>query len=274
MSSARVTILTGASRGIGVAIARELARDGGVLVLTARDLAGLELTAEAVRAAGAKAHVVVGDVTLPEDRERLLQEARSLGDIEVLVNNAGLEIAIALVDQTPDDIQRQLAVNLTAPILLAREVLPEMVSRGRGAVVMISSMSGKSPTPWNSIYTATKFGLNGFTASTRIELHGTGVNIGVVCPSFVAGAGMWADTGVKAPRMMREVPLERVAQGVRAVINGAGEVLVTPSPVRPLLAIAQLLPGMDRPVLERMGVLRVLRERAQTIQRRRLEGKH
>lgn len=272
MGSARVSILTGASRGIGVALARELARDGGVVVLTARDAGGLEATAEAVRAAGATAHVVVGDVTRADDRERLLREARALGPIEVLVNNAGLEIAIAVVDQSDEDITRQLDVNLTAPILLARAVLPEMVSRGRGAVVMISSMSGKSPTPWNSIYTATKYGLNGFAASVRIELHGTGVNIGAVCPSFVAGAGMWADTGVKAPRSMREVPLEQVAAGVRAVIDGAGEVLVTPGPIRPLLAIAELFPNMSRPVMERMGVLRVLRERAATIQRKRIGG--
>src|SRR5687768_11969632 len=178
----RVAILTGASRGLGVAIARRMATEGARLVLAARDPEGLAKVAAAVGAA----KVVVCDVTIPADRERLVNEARDVGAIEILVNNAGLEVPISVLDQRPEDVDQQVAVNLLAPIHLTKLVLPDLIARGGGAVVMVSSMSGKSPTPFNAIYTATKHGLNGFTASLRIELAGTGVHAGVVCPSFIA----------------------------------------------------------------------------------------
>lgn len=254
----RVAILTGASRGIGVAIARRLASEGARLVLAARDPEGLAKVAAAVGAA----RTVVCDVTVAADRERLVNEARDVGTIELLVNNAGLEIPVSVLDQRPEDVERQIAVNLLAPIHLTKLVLPDLVARGAGVVVMVSSMSGKSPTPYNAIYTATKHGLNGFTSSLRLELAGTGVHAGVVCPSFVADAGMWADSGVKAPFLMREVPMERVVDGVLKVVRGASEVLVTPSPVRPFLALAQLFPSLDGTMLRGLGVLDVLRKRA------------
>lgn len=268
----KVVVLTGASRGIGVAIATALAREGAHLVLAARDREGLEGVAAEVRRAGGAATVVPCDVTRAEDRERLVAAAEAIGPVEVLVNNAGIEIAMSVVDQSVDDVDRTVAVNLLAPIHLTKLVLPGMIGRGSGVIVTVSSMSGKSPTPYNAIYTATKYGVNGFTASLRIELHGTGVHAGVVCPSFVADAGMWHDTGVKAPAMMREVPLERVVAAVRRVIDGASEVLVTPTPVRPLLAIGQLFPNLDAVMLRRLGVLDVLRDRARATADRRDQG--
>ena len=89
-------------------------------------------------------------------------------------------------------------------------------------------MSGKSPTPYNAIYSATKYALNGFVASLALELEGSGVHVGTVCPSFVADAGMWADSGVQAPTLMKEVPLNQVLKAVKAVLSGSTtEVLVT-----------------------------------------------
>jgi short-subunit dehydrogenase len=254
----RVVVLTGASRGIGAALARRLAIEGARLVLAARDAEGLQRVAEGVGAA----RIVACDVSLAADRERLVREAREVGPIDVLVNNAGIEVPGAVVDKRPEDFDREVAVNLLAPIHLTRAVLPDMIARRTGAIAMVSSMAGKSPTPYNAIYTATKHGLNGFTASLRIELLGTGVHAGVACPSFVADAGMWADAGLKAPRLLREVPIERVIDGVLRVIRGEAEVIVTPTPVRPMLALAQLFPSLDGVMLERLGVLRVMRERA------------
>lgn len=255
-------ILTGASRGIGAAIAQALGRRGAHVVLAARG--DLEATAEAVRAAGGEATTVPCDVTLAEDRARLLEIALAGGPVTGLINNAGVEVPLAVIDQDEEQIQRQLAVNLTAPILLTRALLPHLVAAKRGSVVMISSMSGRSPTPWNAIYTATKFGLNGFTASLRIELEGSGVKAGVVCPSFVADEGMWAKTGVKAPALVQEVPLDAVVRATLAVLDGAPEVLVTSPLARPLLALTQLFPSLDRRVLGWMGVIDVLQARART----------
>jgi short-subunit dehydrogenase len=257
----RTVVLTGASRGIGVAIARDLASAGCDLVLVARD--GKRL-ADVASALPGRVRIVSADVSTEAGRAAVL----AVGDIDVLVNNAGIEIAVALHDQTPEEIEAQFAVNLVAPTLLTRAVLPGMIARKRGAVVMVSSMSGKSPTPYNSVYAATKHGLVGLVSSIRLELHGSGVTAGVVCPSFVADAGMWADTGLRAPGGMREVPLAQVVAGVRKAIDGAGEVLVTPGPIRPLLALAALAPGLSGPVLRMMGVVDTLRARAVVAARR------
>lgn len=274
MPSSPLRVLTGASRGLGRAIALDLARDGGHLLLTARDRAGLETTAAAVRAAGAEATVVVADLSTEAGRAAIVAAAEAAGPVDALVNNAGIEITVSVLDHTPDDIEREVAVNLVAPLLLTRAMLPGMVARGRGAVVMVSSMSGKSATPYNAVYAATKHGLVGFTSSLRIELDGTGVHAGVVCPSFVRGEGMWADTGLAAPAGLREVEPARVCAAVRAVLGGSAEVLVTPTPVRPLLALAQLFPALDARVLRWMGVLDVLEARARVaLERRGVTGR-
>lgn len=262
----RRVVLTGASRGIGVAIAEALAAEGAHLVLSARDEVGLRATAARVVGAGGMATVVAGDIASPAGRDTLLQAA---GEVDVLVNNAGVEVPVAIHDQAEADVELQVAVNLLAPMLLTRAVLPGMIARGRGAVVAVSSMSGKSPTPWNAVYAATKHGLNGFMASVGLELAGSGVHAAVVCPSFVGGVGMWADWGVAAPRRLREVPVARVVDGVRRAIDGEPEVLVTPGPIRPLLAIGQLVPGLGASVLRRLGVLAVFRARARAVAARR-----
>lgn len=262
----RRVLLTGASRGIGVALAQGLAADGAELVLVARNRVGLEQTALQVRAAGGTAEILPADLTSPADRERVVAEA---GAVDILVNNAGVEVPLAFLKQTPNDVRTQIEVNLIAPIELTGAFLPLMIERGSGAVVMISSMSGKSPTPYNGIYSATKFGINGFAQTIRIELEGTGVHIGTVCPSFVASAGMWADWGVKAPGLLREVPLQAVVAATRKVISGAPEVLVTPGPMRPLLALSQLFPRLDGAVLRAMGVTAALRDRARAVAERR-----
>lgn len=255
-------LVTGASRGLGRVIAEGLAREGMALILVARDASQLEETRAACEAAGAQARALPCDLGQEASRRALVEAA---GPIDVLVNNAGVEVPVALLDQRDEDVDRQVTTNLLAPIDLTRRFLPGLKGRPRAAIVNVSSMSGKSPTPFNAIYAATKFGLNGFTASLRIELEGTSVTTGVVCPSFVGGTGMWADTGLKAPLLMKEVPPQRLVSAVLRVMNGAHEVLVTPSPVRPLLALGTLFPGLDGPVLKWMGVRSTLEARARRL---------
>ena len=270
----RVIVVTGASRGIGRVIAVDLARDGGRMVLAARDTAGLEATAALIEAAGTTATIVACDVSIAADRARLAATAYAQGEVDILVNNAGIEICLPVIDQTDEEVERQVEVNLLGPIQLTRAFVPHMIANGRGAVVMISSVSGKAPTPYNAIYAATKYGINGFTASLRIELEGTGVTAGVVCPGFVKGTGMWSDLQLKTPALIPEVDPALVARAVRRVAGGAAEVIVTRAPMRPLFALAQLFPSWPGASMRRMGILEVLQARAAVVARRRKSGAH
>lgn len=255
----KTIVLTGASRGLGVHIAKSLATPGVRLVLAARSQEGLETTASLVRERGAEAVVVPCDVSNPQDIARLVELA---GPVDTLIHNAGIEQVCHAHEQDPDQAELQVRVNLIGPIRLTRAIVPGMVDRGAGTVVMVSSMAGKSPTPFNAVYAATKHGLNGYAASLRVELLGTGVHIGTVCPGFVADTGMWANGGHTAPALFSEVSPKRVVKAVNAVIRGKVEVLVTPGPIRPMLALAQFFPRIDGFVLKNIGVLRTMRERA------------
>lgn len=252
-------LLTGASRGIGAVLAPALAAEGVNLVLAARDAEKLERVRAQCASFNVDVRVIAADVSVAADRERLVRDA---GRVDVLINNAGVQMTRAVAEQTGRDIESQLVTNLIAPIELTRMVLPGMLERRRGTIVNISSMSGKAATPYNAIYAATKHGLNGFTVSLRYELDGSGVHAGVVCPGFVASTGMWADTGQRAPAFMREVTPERVVRAVFDVLNGAGEVLVTPRPMRPVLALRELFPSIEGAILRRTGILDALRGRA------------
>lgn len=260
-------IVTGASRGIGPYIARALAAEGVNVALAARSAEQLEGTRAACESYGVRAIVVPTDVTSPDDLRVLNETAeRELGPVDILVNNAGIEVTKSVEHVAQDEVDAILRTNLDAPIRMTKLVLPGMLERRRGSIVNLSSMAGKAATPYNAIYSATKHGLNGFTSSLYAELDGTGVHAGVVCPAFVGAAGMWADTGKTAPRMMREVSPENVAKAVLKVIRGAPEALVTPGPIRPLLALQELAPSIRKPVLKRLGILKAFRDRAEEMQ--------
>jgi len=253
-------ILTGASRGIGTYIARTLASRGVNLALAARSADKLEETRRACETFGVKVVCVPTDVSDRFDLQRLYDTAvRELGPVDIVINNAGIEQIGTLASYTFDEIDAIIRTNLNAPIWLSKIAVTDMVARRRGAIVHISSMAGKGPAPFNAIYSATKHGLQGFTASMNLELDGTGVTMSTVNPGFVASAGMWADRGGKAPRWMREVSPQKVADAVLKAIEGHPEVLVTPGPIRPLLALNELFPRMGKSVVKRMGIVQAMR---------------
>jgi short-subunit dehydrogenase len=220
----RTALLTGATGGLGRAIARRLAADGATLVLSGRREADLLELAESLP--GEDHRVVVADLAEDGAAERLAEAAAG---VDILVANAGLPGAGWLAEFSADEVKRALRVNLEAPMLLARALFPEMLERGAGALVFVSSLSGKSATPRTSIYNATKFGLRGFALGLRTDLGPRGIGVSLVSPGFVREAGMFADAGAKTPPMMGTTTPDAVADAVqRAIVENKVEIAVAP----------------------------------------------
>ncbi len=135
--------------------------------------------------------VVVADLSREGEPERLANEA---GDVDVLISNAGIPATGRLATFTIEEIDRALAVNLRAGIVLAARLLPGMLARKSGHMVFMSSIAGKLPSGGETMYNATKFAIRGFGLALREELWGTGVGVSVIAPTFVSEAGMWAVT--------------------------------------------------------------------------------
>lgn len=229
-------LLTGAAGGLGRAMAHRLADAGGMLTLSGRDGGKLEELAAGLPGTGHLTCVV--DLGSPGGAEQLVREA---GFVDCLVANAALPATGRLDDLDTAQVARMLRVNLEAPIHLTQALLPAMIDRGEGKVVLIGSLSGKAGSPRSSVYNATKFGLRGFAFGLRTDLVGTGVGVTVVAPGFVRDAGMFADTGVEAPRVMGTTTPERVAEAVIEAIHGdRAEITVAP-PLQRLLAHIGLL---------------------------------
>lgn len=220
VSGARV-LLTGATGGIGDALASAFAEAGASLVLTGRRQA--ELDAVAARTGGT---AVVADLSDRAGVERLLAE---VGTVDVLVANAALPAAGLLTDFTPEEVDRALEVNLRAPIAMAHALVPGMVERGSGALVFVSSLAGLIAAGHSSLYNATKFGLRGFALALRQDLHGTGVGVSVVLPGFISDAGMFADSGAEVPTGLgTRTPAQVARATLSAVHRDRGEVVVAP----------------------------------------------
>ena len=237
LKGARV-LLTGATGGIGIAVAKALHERGAELVVTGRKADALaELEADY----GATA--IAADLARPDEVERLLAEA---GDVDVLVVNHAVPASGYVLDLTPKDIERAVMVNLLAPILLAREAAEPMKARGSGQIVLVGSLSSKAASSGSALYNATKFGLRGFALAFRQDLHDTGVGVSLVMPGFVSDAGMFADTGLDTPAGVGTVTPEQVAQGVlKAVDQDRAEVTVAPLSLRAGTTLSHLAPELS-----------------------------
>jgi short-subunit dehydrogenase len=243
----RSALVTGATGGIGAAIARALAARGvSPLLLSGRRTEVLEPLASEL---GARA--VQCDLSDPAAVDRLADEAES---VDLLVANAALPASGRLTSFTQDEIDRALAVNLRAPIALARRLVEPMIARGSGHLVFVSSLSGKAASPGGSVYSATKFGLRGFALGLRQDLRPHGVGVSVVAPGFVRDAGMFHDSGAKLPPFVSTISPEQVADGVvRAIERNRAEVEVAPLSLRAGAAAGGLLPELVANVQRRLG---------------------
>ena len=170
--------------------------------------------------------MAVADLAEPGAALALLVGA---GEIDVLVANAGLPGAGKLEDFTSEAVQRALRVNLEGPMLMAHALLPRMIERGSGHLVMVASLSGVAPTARQSVYNATKFGLRGFALGLREDLRSTGVGVSLVSPGFIRDAGMFADSKASTPTGMGTAsPQEVGAAVVAAITKNRGEITVAP----------------------------------------------
>lgn len=239
-------LLTGATGGIGHAIARELHGRGARLTLTGRRVEVLEgLAAEL----GARA--LAGDLADRAEVDRLLGEA---GEVDILVANAGLSGAGLLEDFGSEEIDRVLDVNLRAPIALARALAPAMAGRGGGHLLFVSSLSGKAASTQTALYNATKFGLRGFALGLRPDLREQNVGVSVVCPGFIRDAGMFADSGAKLPPGVGTRSPQDVARAVaEAIERNRAEVDVAPLPLRVGTIFASVAPGIAATVTRKTG---------------------
>jgi short-subunit dehydrogenase len=218
----KTALVTGASGGLGIAIARALHASGATVKLTARRA---ELMEELAGELGERAEVLPADLSSADDVRRLADEA---GTVDVLVANAGIPGTGRLTEYSPEQIDRVLDVNLGSVVHLTHALLPGMLERGSGHLIYVSSLSGKVSSPRSSLYNATKFGMRGFAHAIHEDLRGTGVGCSVILPGFIDEAGMWADGGLKTPPGSGGKKPEDVADAVlKALAKNPYEIVVS-----------------------------------------------
>lgn len=238
--SGKTVLLTGATGGLGRAIATGLAERGASLILSARQ--GEELDRLAEQLPGSGHRTVACDLAADPSGVDLLEAGAGA---DILVANAGLPGSGRLEALSPADIGRAIDVNLASPILVARELIPRMQERGGGHLVFVSSLSGKNANPRASIYNATKFGLRGFALSLRQDLRGSDVGVSLVLPGFIRDAGMFADAGISLPPGSGTGSPEQVADGVASAIeDDRAEVVIAPPQQRVMIGLGHAFPRL------------------------------
>ena len=238
--SGKRVLLTGASGGLGARLAHALADAGASVTVSGRDRAKLEGLAGDLGGDGHQVAVV--DLGRPGGAEQLVRE---VGTVDCLVANAALPATGRITDLSGDEVAKMLRVNLEAPIHLTQAFLPGMIERGQGKVVLMGSLAGKAGSPRSSVYNATKFGLRGFAFGLRADLVGTGVGVTVVAPGFVRDVGMFAETGLEAPRVLGTTTPERVVAAVlEAIDRDRAEIGVAPASARAMAHIGLVSPGL------------------------------
>ena len=254
----KTAILTGANGGLGVFIADALAQAGVNLFLVGFINPGLEEVAARAASHGVRTGFLAADLREPVERERVVASARKqLGPVDLLINNAGVEYSTPFDELAETQLEEVIAVNLRAPLLLTRLVLPEMLRRRSGHIVNMSSLAGKSGPAFQEPYAASKAGLTAFTFSLRATCQGTGVSASVITPGFVeAGiyARLKARTGCSAPALLGAVRPERVAAAVlRGIRRDRPEIVISRYPVRPVLMLLALSPTLGLWLVTKLG---------------------
>jgi short-subunit dehydrogenase len=222
--SGQTALVTGATGGLGRAIARGLHDSGATVQLSGRRTEVLETLAAEL---GERAEILPADLAKADEVAALAERA---GAVDVLVANAGLGGTGELTGFTLEEAERVLDVNLRSAVHLTHALLPGMLERRRGHLVYISSIAGKTPSVGASLYSATKFGLRGFALALHEDLRDTGVGVTAVYPGFIAEAGLWGDTGLAMPRGggRLRTPDDVAAAVLKGIATGRAEIDVAP----------------------------------------------
>ena len=268
-------IVTGASRGIGVRIARALAARRTNLLLVARSEPELIRVARELRGPETKVAVAAIDLGVSRAAERVAAAAAAeLGTVDVLVNNAGVELQRRFHTLDTGEIEAVVRVDLLTPIELSHLLLPGMLERGYGRIINISSLAGRTGFPFTEAYAASKDGLIAFSRVLRNDYRRAGVSSSAIVLGPVKEAGIGQrtldETGLKANTAFMVRP-EKVAKAVlRAIDKDKAEIVVAPGPGRLMKALMDLFPGLG-PAMNRisgaeelMGVVADHREQSHT----------
>lgn len=250
MSDPPVLLVTGASSGIGAAVARRFAEEGYRLALAARRLERLEALAQELRARGGQALPVAADLSRPEDIQRLTKVAlEEYGQIDILFNNAGLGRLNWLEALEPvEEVQAQIQVNLLGVIWMAQAVLPHMIERRSGHIINMASLAAWIAPPTYSVYSASKFGVRGFTEALRREVslygvHVSGIYPGAVDTEFGTQARIQRKTGITTPPRLR-LTAEEVAQAVWRLAQRPRRAVILPGYMRWVIVLNTLFPAL------------------------------
>jgi len=226
----KVALITGASRGIGLAIARSLGRLGAKLSICARDAQKLESAAAELKREGAAVLAVAADVTRSGDISALVEKtSRSLGPIDILINNAGIGYFGPTHLAAEADWDTVLDTNLKSVFLLTKAVAPGMLGRRGGDVINIASLAGKNAFAGGGIYCASKWGLVGLTECMAEDLRPFGVRVSVICPGTVATE--FSPHAGKDPRKMLQP--EDIAHAVEVIVTQAPQSFISEILLRP-----------------------------------------
>lgn len=225
-----VALVTGASKGIGLAIARRLGRMGAKVALCARDANRLGQAAEELKRGGISALAIPTDVTRGEEITSLVRKTEDfLGPIEILVNNAGIGRFAPLQTATEADWDAILDTNLKAVFLLSKLVAAGMIERGSGHIINIASLAGKSAFAGGGVYCASKWGLLGLTQCMAEDWRPHGIRVCAICPGSVATE--FSQPGSKDPKKMLQP--DDVAHAVETIVTQAPQSFISEVSMRP-----------------------------------------
>jgi len=253
-------LITGASRGIGCYIADAIAEHGGNIALLAlpSDLALLQDQEEKLMRFNIIAKSFTADLSDSQQIGDVIKKiSEEFGEIDIFISNAAIESVGIFDEQTEQVLEKTIAVNLLAPMLITKKLLPQMLSKKSGHIVTISSFAGKLGSPYQSVYSATKAGLNKWILGMKREFKGRGVSFSTISPNYVSDTGMYADVlqktseNLRTPKIAGEVTPQKVANAVvRSILKDKTDKIVGSPLLRVVSALNELAPNLVSNLLE------------------------